>query len=196
MSFNSALISSLISFCLTVLLLPATLIAAGGGDHATSGSIRDLIPFWFNFLLYIGIVYYLVAAKSRNAYAARRARLIASVNQGAVELKAAREELKIANDRLASVEQEIKKLQIEIAEEGDREAKKILEEAEQRAKRVKSQAVELVRLEERAAQEKLKRELADRITEKAAVLIRSKATADSDRAIREATLNNAKSLIQ
>jgi len=102
------------------LSVPALLLAAGhaeGAEHykAITGRSYDIVPRIFNFLVFFGLLYYLIAEPIRNYFAGRREGIASQLKEIESRLQEAKEARKAAEQALA---------------ESEKKAKEILEDAE------------------------------------------------------------------
>jgi F-type H+-transporting ATPase subunit b len=167
---------------LTLLLAGVALAAeaAHGGGHEgiSPAKITDFIWRIVNFLVFAGLLVYLLAKKVKvKDIFAKRAQDIAQT-LGDLEAKkaAAAAALKEAEARLAAVATEREAIIKQYMAEGEAEKAKILEKANQVAARLKEMAVLTIQQETRKAAQVLREEVADLSTQMAADLIKEKAT--------------------
>ena len=121
---------------IVLLMLPAVLMASGG-EHETSryfaqtGRHSDFIPRIFNFLVFAGLIYYLVASPIKDFFRGRREGIAGQLNEIESKLQEAKDAQKNAEQTL--VESEIKAK--EIIADSKKEAALLAERlAESRAK--------------------------------------------------------------
>jgi F-type H+-transporting ATPase subunit b len=105
---------------LGALAVPALLLAAGHGEGAShyeaiTGRSSDFVPRIFNFLIFAGLLYYLIAEPVREFFKGRREKIAAQLREIESRLQEAKEARKAAEQALA---------------ESEKKAKEILEDAE------------------------------------------------------------------
>jgi len=117
-------------------MLPAVLMASGG-EHETSryfaqtGRHSDFIPRIFNFLVFAGLIYYLVASPIKDFFRGRREGIAEQLNEIESKLQEAKEAQKNAEQALVESEAKAK----EIIADSKKEAALLAERlAESRAK--------------------------------------------------------------
>jgi len=186
---NTTLIRAIAPAAL-VTLVPAVALAAGGDG------IASLKWYWVNFLVFNGILLYILRPKAIAAWNARHARLAGEVRARADELTQADTILREAGQRLARVSDDTRLLATEIQRDTEHEVAQTIAEARKHADRIAHQAADLVKAERLAAQNSLKREVADLVIGKAAERLRATLTVDSDRNLREQTVNAVRQLMQ
>jgi len=170
-----------------VLLTPA-LVFAAEAEHEHHASASDLNPYWFHFAAFVVILYMLIKRPITDAVVARREKLGDAVNAGRQQLADAEEKLAQAQKRFAQLTAAIESLKQEIASDAEREAKQILADSIDRAARIKSNAENSAVAELKAAQLKMRNEVAERAVELAREKIKSKINLESDRSLRSASL--------
>jgi F-type H+-transporting ATPase subunit b len=121
---------------IVLLMLPAVLMASGG-EHETSryfaqtGRHSDFIPRIFNFLVFAGLIYYLVASPIKDFFRGRREGIAEQLNEIESKLQEAKEAQKNAEQALVESEAKAK----EIIADSKKEAALLAERlAESRAK--------------------------------------------------------------
>ncbi|WP_456391726.1 F0F1 ATP synthase subunit B family protein [Nitratifractor sp.] len=113
---------------LLALGLPALLLASGhgeGADHyeAITGRSSDFVPRIFNFLIFAGLLYYLIAEPVRNFFSGRREKIASQLREIERRLQEAKEARKAAEQALAESEKKAK----EILEDAEKEASLLTE---------------------------------------------------------------------
>jgi F-type H+-transporting ATPase subunit b len=151
---------------------------AGGHGGITQAKIDDFIPRSINFLVFAGLLIYLLAKKVNiKAIFAKRAQDIAqSLEDLEAKKAAAAADLKAAEARLAEVAKEREAIIKQYMAEGEMEKSKILDKANQVAARLKEMAALSIQQETRKATEALRAEVANMSTQLATDLIKEKAT--------------------
>ncbi len=109
---------------LAALAVPAALLLAGeaeGASHyeAIAGRSSDFFPRLFNFIIFAGLVYYLVAEPIRSFFKNRKEKIAEQLSEIERRLQEAKEAKKAAQKSL----QESEKRAQEIIEDGKKEAK-------------------------------------------------------------------------
>ena len=106
-----------------LLVLPAVLLASGG-EHETSryfaqtGRHTDFIPRIFNFLVFAGLIYYLVASPIKDFFTGRTEGIAGQLNEIESKLQEAKEAKKSAEQALVDSQSQAK----EIIEDSKKEA--------------------------------------------------------------------------
>ncbi len=138
------------------LLLPAILLASGDAAAAErylkmTGRETDFIPRIFNFLIFAGLLYYLLANPIKNFFTGRQKGIADQLKEIEAKLQASKEEKKEAEARI----EENKKKSAEIIETAHKEAEllasKIADNSEKELIVLEKQAEEKSTLEERRA---------------------------------------------
>jgi F-type H+-transporting ATPase subunit b len=180
-------------FLLVGLLIPVLAFAAET-EHEHHGSPSDLIPYWIHFAAFVVILYFLIKRPITEAVVARREGIDEAVGAGRRQLADAEHKLSLAQKRFASLATAIESLKQEIASDAEREAKQLLSEALERAARIKSNADNAAVSELKAAQLKMRNEVAERAIELAREKIKARVNLDSDRALRSSALSGVGNL--
>ncbi len=129
---------------LSLILLPAVLFASGGSGHYESitGRTTDFFPRVINFLIFSGIVYYLVANPIKEFFVGRQKGIAKQLDEIEAKLQSSKENQKSAETRLS----ESKKKALEIVETAHKEAEllssKILCNADEDSKILEKQDIE------------------------------------------------------
>ena len=167
---------------LTLLLAGVALAAeaAHGGGHEgiSPAKITDFIWRIVNFLVFAGLLVYLLAkkVKVKDLFAKRAQDIAQTLEDLEAKKAAAAAALKEAEARLAGVATEREAIIKQYMAEGEAEKAKILDKANQVAARLKEMAALTIQQETRKAAQVLREEVADLSTQMAADLIKEKAT--------------------
>jgi len=167
---------------LTLLLAGVALAseAAHGGGHEgiSPAKITDFIWRSVNFLVFAGLLVYLLAkkAKVKDLFAKRAQDIAQTLEDLEAKKAAAAAALKELEARLAAVAAEWEAIIKQYVAEGEAEKAKILDKANQVAARLKEMAALTIQQETRKAAQALREEVADLSAQMAADLIKEKAT--------------------
>lgn len=160
-----------------LILLPALLLAnEGSGQYeALTGRSSDFIPRIFNFLVFFGILYYLLANPIKNFFVGRKEGIAKQLKEIEEKLQASKDERKEAEARV----EESKKKAEEIIETAGKEAQiltaKIADHSEKELLMLEKQFEEKTKLEERKViREAIDEVLSDNITNDDILLSESK----------------------
>ncbi len=135
----------------SALLLPAILLASGDSGRylALTGRETDFIPRIFNFLIFAGILYYLLANPIKNFFTGRQKGISDQLKEIEAKLQASKEEKKEAEARI----EENKNKSVDIVETAEKEAEllaaKIAGISDNELKTLEKQYEEKSTLEER-----------------------------------------------
>jgi F-type H+-transporting ATPase subunit b len=161
-------------------LLAAAALASEAGGHGgiTPAKIQDFIPRTINFLVFAGLLVYLLAkkVKVKDVFAARSQEIAQSLEDLEAKKEAAAAALKAAETRLAEVARERDQIIKQYMAEGELEKAKILDKANAVAERIKEMARVSIEQESKKAAQALKEEVVDQATRLAVDLIKEKAT--------------------
>jgi len=175
-------LGTLVGLGLTLLLAGVALAAeaAHGGGHEgiSPAKITDFIWRTVNFLVFAGLLVYLLAKKVnvKDIFAKRAQDIAQTLEDLEAKKAAAAAALKELEARLAEVATEWEAIIKQYMAEGEAEKAKILDKANQVAARLKEMAALTIQQETRKAAQVLREEVADLSTQMAADLIKEKAT--------------------
>ena len=173
-----------------VILAGVALGAEAGGEHGgiTPEKVRDLTLRTLNFVVFAGILIYLLVKKFpiKNFFVQRSEEIAQALNDLEGRKAAAAKALAEAEARLAKVAAERDQIIQQFMEEGQLEKAKIIEKAEMVATRIKDMATLSIAQETKKAAQELKQEVATQATQLAEELIKKKMTpADQQRLVDE-----------
>jgi F0F1-type ATP synthase membrane subunit b/b' len=166
--------------------------SAGHGEP----SIGDLTFYWINFILYVGILTYILRKPLKRGWAARTARIKQSVTQSSDDLGAAERELNAIEALTKTIPTEQEKIRQQIVEQAHAEAADIVRAAEQRALRIKAQAKDLLVGESRSAESSFRQALVARAVQIAKEKFGAGEFATREGAYQSAAVTRAKQLVQ
>lgn len=171
------------------LLLPATLLAEGGGHHGPA-----LWILWVNYLIFVGFFVYVLRKPFASMWSKRRNDLQDSILKAERELEAAEQELAEARTRYANASEEITQLEANIKQETSLEVSKIVEEAANQAERIANLASRNANSELEMELQKTQDNFADKVCELAKVKLEKEFDGQLDAQYRKAGLNGIKSI--
>ena len=140
---NANLISSLIQLTIMsgLVLLPAVVLASGGGGHADSGVIlKDFAYRCFNFALLVGLVAYFVTKPIRKGLKGRTEEIEKTLADAQAAKEAAEAKHLEYSEKLAKATEEIASITDSIRREGELERDKIIAAAKELAINVEQEA--------------------------------------------------------
>lgn len=180
---------------LLLLLAPALAFAAEGhGEQHVQGAAA-LIPFWINFLVYVAFLFYITRKPVLKVWASRRERIESAVGGSKAELDAAQSSLRQVNSKLSGFQTECARLTTEVENDTKGECEELKRSAKFKAERVAARSKESMRSEQKSAEVKLQREVAELAFKLARERLSSSTSMESDRRLRDASLNSIKSLV-
>ncbi len=150
--------------------------AAGGHGGISAEKMQDLLWRTVNFVVFAGILIYLVAKPAKNFFAQRSqdvATALADMAAKQAEFEAA---VAAAEARLAAVAKERENVIQQFVAEGEMEKAKILDKANLVAARIKEMAAFTIEQETKKAAQGLKEEVVGLATQMATDMIKEKAT--------------------
>ena len=173
--------------------LPSPVFASAGGH---SPSFADLTFYWVNFILYVGLMSFLLRKPIKNAWVARTARIKQTVLDCTDQVESAERELNAIEALTKGLAAEQERVCQEIVEQANLEAQEILKNANQRAARIREQAKEMVKGETRSAQVSFRSTLVARALELARAKFSAGEFASREQAYVGAAVTRAKGLLQ
>lgn len=133
------------------MILPALLLANEGAGHyeAITGRSTDFIPRIFNFLLFAGILYYLLANPVKNFFNGRKKSISDQLKEIEAKLQASKKEKVEAEAYLEESKTKAKEIIATADKEAEVLAAKIAEDSATELKALEKQYQEKSQLEER-----------------------------------------------
>lgn len=161
-----------------VLLLAGVAAAseAAGGHGISAAKMDDLLWRTVNFVVFAGILIYLVAKPAKNFFAKRTQDVARSLEEMAAKQAEFEAAVAAAEARLAAVAKERQGVIQQFIAEGEMEKAKILDKANQVAARIKEMAAFTIEQETKKAAQSLKEEVVGLATQMATDMIKEKAT--------------------
>jgi F-type H+-transporting ATPase subunit b len=150
--------------------------AAGGHGGITAEKLQDLLWRTVNFVVFAGILIYLVAKPAKNFFAKRTQDVATNLEEMAAKQAEFEAAVKAAEARLAAVAKERENVIQQFVAEGEMEKAKILDKANLVAARIKEMAAFTIEQETKKAAQSLKEEVVGLATQMATDMIKEKAT--------------------
>ncbi|MDP2045177.1 MAG: hypothetical protein Q8L00_03075 [Deltaproteobacteria bacterium] len=150
--------------------------AAGGHGGISAEKLQDLLWRTVNFVVFAGILIYLVAKPAKNFFAQRTQDVATSLEEMAAKQAEFEAAVAAAEARLAAVAKERQGVIQQFIAEGEMEKAKILDKANQVAARIKEMAAFTIEQETKKAAQSLKEEVVGLATQMATDMIKEKAT--------------------
>jgi F-type H+-transporting ATPase subunit b len=150
--------------------------AAGGHGGVSAEKMQDLLWRTVNFVVFAGILIYLVAKPAKNFFAQRSQDVATNLEEMAAKQAEFEAAVAAAEARLAAVAKERQGVIQQFIAEGEMEKAKILDKANQVAARIKEMAAFTIEQETKKAAQSLKEEVVGLATQMATDMIKEKAT--------------------
>jgi len=150
--------------------------AAGGHGGVSAEKMQDLLWRTVNFVVFAGILIYLVAKPAKNFFAKRSQDVATTLEEMAAKQAEFEAAVAAAEARLAAVAKERQGVIQQFIAEGEMEKAKILDKANQVAARIKEMATFTIEQETKKAAQSLKEEVVGLATQMATDMIKEKAT--------------------
>ncbi|NPV05811.1 MAG: F0F1 ATP synthase subunit B [Syntrophaceae bacterium] len=170
---------------LGVVLAATVAWAAGGGDD--HGDTRaQLIDFGWrmaNFLILMGILYWLMWKKIKTFFANRREGIKASLEEAEVVKADAEKKFREYDEKLKKAEEEIQGISDMIRAQGEEEKKRIIAEAERAAAKMKEDAKARMDQELKKAKNELRLEASELAVQMAEDILKKKVTKEDHEAM-------------
>ena len=159
-------------------LLLAGVAAASEAAHGgiSAEKIQELLWRTVNFVVFAGILVYLLAKPAKKFFAKRSQDVAASLEEMAAKQAEFEAAVAAAEARLAAVAKERQGVIQQFIAEGEMEKAKILDKANQVAARIKEMAAFTIEQETKKAAQSLKEEVVGLATQMATDMIKEKAT--------------------
>ena len=135
------------------MLLPAIILANEGSGHYESltGRATDYIPRVFNFLIFAGLLYYILANPIKSFFTGRQKDISDQLKEIEAKLQASKEEKKAAEARIEESKKKFEEIIETAGKEAELLAAKIADISDNELKALKKQYEEKSTLEERRA---------------------------------------------
>ncbi len=185
---NANLISSLIQLTIIsgLVLLPAVVLASGGGGHADSGVIlKDFAYRCFNFALLVGLVAYFVTKPIRKGLKGRTEEIEKTLADAQAAKEAAEAKHLEYSEKLAKATEEIASITDSIRREGELERDKIIAAAKELAINVEQEAENKAAGVVTKARTELREEAASLAVELAKDMLKKQVSADDQKRLVE-----------
>ena len=185
---NTNLISSLIQLTIIsgLVLLPAVVLASGGGGHADSGVIlKDFAYRCFNFALLVGLVAYFVTKPIRKGLKGRTEEIEKTLADAQAAKEAAEAKHLEYSEKLAKATEEIASITDSIRREGELERDKIISAAKELAINVEQEAENKAAGVVTKARTELREEAASLAVELAKDMLKKQVSADDQKRLVE-----------
>ena len=185
---NANLISSLIQLTIMsgLVLLPAVVLASGGGGHADSGVIlKDFAYRCFNFALLVGLVAYFVTKPIRKGLKGRTEEIEKTLANAQAAKEAAEAKHLEYSEKLAKATEEIASITDSIRREGELERDKIIAAAKELAINVEQEAENKAAGVITKARTELREEAASLAVELAEDMLKKQVSADDQKRLVE-----------
>ena len=181
---NANLISPLIKLTVIsgLVLLPAVVLASGGGGHADSGVIlKDFAYRCFNFALLVGLVAYFVTKPIRKGLKGRTEEIEKTLADAQAAKEAAEAKHLEYSEKLAKATEEIASITDSIRREGELERDKIIAAAKELAINVEQEAENKAAGVVTKARTELREEAASLAVEIAEDMLKKQVSADDQK---------------
>jgi len=145
--------------------------SAGAEEHAVS--LTQLLFPLINFLIFLYLVKRFLMPYVKDHLRSRRADILSAVREADEAKGRAGTMVQDYRKRLTGVDDEAKKIQEELREEGERGRARLLREAEELRSKIKAEADFLADQELKLARQRIRQEIAQGVREAAEKLVRS-----------------------
>ena len=169
-----------------LVLLPAVVLASGGGGHADSGVIlKDFAYRCFNFALLVGLVAYFVTKPIRKGLKGRTEEIEKTLAEAQAAKEAAEAKHLEYSEKLAKATEEIAGITDSIRREGELERDKIIAAAKELAIKVEQEAENKAAGVITKARTELREEAASLAVELAEDMLKKQVSADDQKRLVE-----------
>jgi F0F1-type ATP synthase membrane subunit b/b' len=182
-----------LSFAL-VLTVSELAVASGGAGHQPS--IHDIVPFWVNFVIYIGLMTVLLRNPIKNGWASRRNRIAEEVASATSDMEAAERELAAVEALTKNLSHEQERARVEILKQGELESSSIVSASKEKAARLAASAKDLLEGESRSAQAHFRAALVAKAVELSKAKFQTGELAARQSQYVEAAIDRAKKLVR
>ena len=179
---------SKLNHTLWFILVCNTIALAEGAEHHAE-TIYDIRFFYVHFLIFAGLMYYLLKKPVVRGWHSWIENIESSVEKGTKALEAAQEKLQEAEGRLATLPQTISEMNSRIKHESVTEAEEIISEAKNKLTEIKKRGVESIQAETIASEKMFQQTLAYAALSKARALLEGRVKPQNDKKRREEALS-------
>jgi F-type H+-transporting ATPase subunit b len=180
------------SFTTIMFLLVAVGIAfaSGDGEGGHEGNQwLDLFKKSFNFIVLIGLLYWLLASKMKDFFSGRRVEIKESLEKSVERKAEAEKKYREYSEKLDKASLEIDGIFEMIKAQGVTEKQKIIEDAEKTAKKMKEDASARIEQEMKKATDQLKAQAVELSVQMAEEILKRSITKDDHKAMVEDYIN-------
>jgi F0F1-type ATP synthase membrane subunit b/b' len=177
-----------------VLTVSELAVASGGAGHQPS--IHDIVPFWVNFVIYIGLMTVLLRNPIKNGWASRRNRIAEEVASATSDMEAAERELAAVEALTKNLSHEQERARVEILKQGELESSSIVSASKEKAARLAASAKDLLEGESRSAQAHFRAALVAKAVELSKAKFQTGELAARQSQYVEAAIDRAKKLVR
>jgi F0F1-type ATP synthase membrane subunit b/b' len=170
-------------------------LAFAGGGPGHHPSIRDILPFWVNFVLYAALMTALLRTPLKNGWESRRNRIAEDVSSATSDMEAAERELAAVEALTKNLSQEQDRARLDILKQGELESNAILAAAHEKSVRLASSTKDLLEGESRSAQAHFRAALVAKAVELSKSRFITGAFAARQSAYVDAAIDRAKKLV-
>jgi F-type H+-transporting ATPase subunit b len=156
---------------------PGAEAAHGGGE--TRERILDLVYRTINFIIFFGVLFFLVRKPLKQALATRRESIQQELSDLEKKKEEAQREFEALSKRIANIKEEREAILAEYRAEAEKEKEKIIENARKMADRIVDQAQKTIQQEIQKANQVLRQEMAETAVRMAEDLLKKNIT-DND----------------
>jgi F0F1-type ATP synthase membrane subunit b/b' len=167
---------------------------AASGNRAPA--LSDLTFYWINFVLYVGVMTFILRKPIRNGWASRTARIKKMVTECTDEVESAERELNAIEALTKGLATEQERVQQEIVSQAKLEADDIVKNANQRAARIREQAREMLKGETRSAESTFRSSLVARALQLAKERFTKGEFANREKTYLDAAVERSRQLVQ
>ncbi len=163
--------------CLGTLLFALSVWAAGGEEHVdTKAQLIDFAWRVANFLILLGILYWLMWKKMKTFFSGRREGIKASLEEAEVVKADAEKKFKEYDEKIKKAEEEIQGIAAMIKAQGEEEKKRIIADAGRAAEKMKEDAKARMDQELKKAKNELRLEASELAVQLAEDILKKKVT--------------------
>lgn len=173
---------------------PVVVFAASAGHHHVP-SVADLLYPAINFVLFVGLLFFLLKERFPQGIKGRRARIVEAVEAAGAQMQAAHQEFEKAKHLLDQVDQEVAEMAARIEREAQGEAEALLRAATEQGAAISAQAERSAAAELKSAEERIRKMFAERVIEKASERLKLELNTDNDQGRRAAALEGLRGLL-
>ncbi len=157
--------------------------AAGHGGGETTERLLDLLYRFINFIIFFGVLFFLLRKPLKQALADRRDSIKKELQELETKKEEANREFQALEKRISNIKEEREAILAEYKDEAEKEKQKIIENAHKTASRIIDQSQITIQQEMQKANQALRQEMSDMAVRMAEDLLKKNITENDQKVL-------------